>query len=88
MGIFLFGYDTGLGGGVIKLPGFIKDYGIEGSATYKANLSANIVSILQAGAFFGALGAAPFSNWLGRKWTIMVSFSERPFGLSATRARS
>lgn len=72
MGIFLFGYDTGLGGGVIKLPGFIHDFNIHGTPKEVADLSANIVSILQGGAFFGSIGAAPFSNWIGRKWTIML----------------
>jgi hypothetical protein len=47
LGIVLFGYDTGLGGGVLKLPSFIRDFKITGSPTYIANLSANIVSILQ-----------------------------------------
>jgi sugar porter (SP) family MFS transporter len=72
LGIVLFGYDTGLGGGVLKLPSFIRDFGIHGNALYVANLSANIVSILQGGAFFGALGAAPVSNWIGRKWALMI----------------
>jgi MFS family permease len=58
--------------GVLKLPSFIRDFGIEGDATYVANLSANIVSVLQGGAFFGALAAAPVSNAIGRKWSLMI----------------
>ncbi len=72
LGIVLFGYDTGLGGGVLKLPSFIRDFKITGNDTEVANLSANIVSILQGGAFFGALGAAPVSNGIGRKWSLMI----------------
>ncbi|KAF7428968.1 hypothetical protein PC9H_008205 [Pleurotus ostreatus] len=35
-------------------------------------VSSNVVSVLQAGAFFGALGSAPISAKLGRKWTLVV----------------
>jgi hypothetical protein len=28
--------------------------------------------VLQAGAFFGALGSAPISNWIGRRWTLVI----------------
>jgi len=72
MGIILFGYDTGLGGGVIAQPAFIKDMGITETGKPLANIKANIVSILQGGAFFGALGAAPLSNYIGRKRSLLV----------------
>lgn len=69
IGIFLFGYDTGLGGGVINLGSFQKDFGLAGhDSTYKAKLSGNIVAILQGGAFFGALGGAPTEDYIGRKY--------------------
>jgi MFS family permease len=46
----------------------------DGSAnTKKTNeVSSNVVSVLQAGAFFGALGSAPISNRIGRRWTLIV----------------
>jgi MFS family permease len=46
----------------------------DGSAnTKKTNeVSSNVVSVLQAGAFFGALGSAPISNRIGRRWTLVV----------------
>ncbi|WVQ76466.1 hypothetical protein IAR50_006134 [Cryptococcus sp. DSM 104548] len=72
LGILLFGYDTGLGGGVIALPSFATSFKIEGSADYKADLQGNIVAILQGGAFFGAIFAAWMNDWLGRKWSLMV----------------
>ncbi|OCF70909.1 sugar transporter [Kwoniella mangroviensis CBS 8886] len=72
MGIFLFGYDTGLGGGVIALPSFAKDFHISGTKTYVASLQGNIVAILQGGAFFGAIFGAPLEDYLGRKWSLMV----------------
>ncbi|WVQ94086.1 hypothetical protein IAU59_001164 [Kwoniella sp. CBS 9459] len=72
MGIFLFGYDTGLGGGVIAIPSFAKDFNITGSKSHIASLQGNIVAILQGGAFFGAIGGAPLEDYLGRKWSLMV----------------
>lgn len=54
-GIFLFGYDTGIGGGVLVLPTFAADFGITGSKEHVADLQGNVVAILQGGAFFGAI---------------------------------
>ncbi|KAH8091808.1 general substrate transporter [Cristinia sonorae] len=74
-GIMLFGYDTGVGGGVVSQKYFQSHFGLvnlDGSVnTKKSNdISANVVSVLQAGAFFGALGSAPISSAVGRKWTL------------------
>ena len=55
LGIFLFGYDTGIGGGVLVLPTFAADFGIVGSKQHVADLQGNVVAILQGGAFFGAI---------------------------------
>jgi hypothetical protein len=50
MGIFMFGYDTGLGGGLIALPSFSKRFGLSVlKDTELANAKGNIVSILQGG---------------------------------------
>lgn len=35
-------------------------------------VNSNVVSVLQAGAFFGALGSAPMSAAIGRKYTLMT----------------
>jgi hypothetical protein len=35
-------------------------------------VSSNVVAVLQAGAFFGALGSVPLSGKIGRKWTLFV----------------
>lgn len=76
MGIFLFGYDTGLGGGVLKVHSFQQEFGLlaaDGTAVSNiATLSGNIVSILQGGAFFGALFGAPIEDKLGRKIALMI----------------
>ncbi|OBZ72756.1 putative quinate permease [Grifola frondosa] len=76
-GIVLFGYDTGIGGGVVSETYFKTHFGLlnpDGSTnTAKANaVSSNVVSVLQAGAFFGALGSAPLSAAIGRKWSLLI----------------
>ncbi|KAI7158024.1 general substrate transporter [Hortaea werneckii] len=63
----LFGMDIGIIGGVIELPSFKDMYGLSGDDEAQANLSANIVSVMQGGAFFGALLANPLSDRWGRK---------------------
>lgn len=55
MGAVLFGYDTGVAGGVISLESFQHDFGLIGDELKVANLKANVVSVLQAGCFFGAV---------------------------------
>jgi MFS family permease len=67
-GILLFGYDTGITGGVISHPYFQAHFGLTYSNGSKNKaksdeVSSNVVSVLQAGAFFGALGSAPISGW-------------------------
>jgi len=50
MGIFMFGYDTGLGGGLIALPSFSKRFGLNLLKDKPlADAKGNIVSILQGG---------------------------------------
>ncbi|TDL14168.1 MFS general substrate transporter, partial [Rickenella mellea] len=75
-GIVLFGYDTGVAGSVVSQLAFQEHFGLVGpdgkaNKTKVANLSGNVVSVLQAGAFFGALGSAPISSRIGRKATLM-----------------
>ncbi|KAI1756831.1 MFS sugar transporter-like protein [Xylaria castorea] len=69
-----FGWDSGVIGGVIKLDTFVEDYNL-GSAKdiASANLQANIVSVLQAGCFVGALAAYPLADILGRKWCLVYA---------------
>ncbi|KIJ62504.1 hypothetical protein HYDPIDRAFT_169150 [Hydnomerulius pinastri MD-312] len=75
-GIVLFGYDTGIAGGVVSQPFFETNFGLinaDGSVNKAKDneVSSNVVSVLQAGAFFGALGSAPISAWIGRRWTLI-----------------
>ncbi|KAF5380802.1 hypothetical protein D9757_007127 [Collybiopsis confluens] len=76
-GIVLFGYDTGIAGGVVGNIFFQKTFGIadsSGKINVKKNdeVSSNVVSVLQAGAFFGALISAPVSAKFGRKWPLFL----------------
>ncbi|KAL1983817.1 hypothetical protein VTN96DRAFT_9903 [Rasamsonia emersonii] len=69
----LFGMDTGIIGGVLTLPDFKKEFGLDGlDAVAQANLSANLVTVMQAGAFAGALLANPFADKLGRKPGLLI----------------
>ncbi|EXJ56118.1 hypothetical protein A1O7_09049 [Cladophialophora yegresii CBS 114405] len=69
----LFGMDIGIIGGVLTLPDFQDEFGLtEKSKIAKSNLSANLVSVMQAGAIVGALAANPLADWKGRKITIYV----------------
>ncbi|KAG8215660.1 general substrate transporter [Butyriboletus roseoflavus] len=69
-GIVLFGYDAGVAGGVVSQPYFDMQFGAV-TKTQIATVSSNVVSVLQAGAFFGALGSAPISAFFGRRWTLV-----------------
>ncbi|KAF9461704.1 general substrate transporter [Collybia nuda] len=74
-GIVLFGYDTGIAGGVVKAQYFQEHFGLlrpDGQVDEKKNnaVTSNVVSVLQAGAFFGALGSAPLSSKIGRRSTL------------------
>ncbi|KZT57591.1 putative high-affinity glucose transporter of the major facilitator superfamily [Calocera cornea HHB12733] len=70
-GIFVFGFDTSLAGGVIALPGFENDF--LGGQPASADVLSLVVSVLQAGAFVGALCAAPVAELLGRRNSLIVA---------------
>ncbi|KAI5119252.1 hypothetical protein M0805_008803 [Coniferiporia weirii] len=74
-GIVLFGYDTGVAGSVVSQAAFQNHFlaGPDGVINKNdvTNLSGNVVSVLQAGAFFGALGSAPISARIGRRYTLL-----------------
>lgn len=74
LGGMLFGMDTGTIGGVLVLPAFKKQFGLENLGTLEsANLSANIVSALQAGCFCGAVVAWPTADSIGRKTALIIA---------------
>lgn len=74
MGAFIFGYDLAFIGTTITLKPFLADFGLTDAddATLDA-FSANIVSLLQAGCFFGSLAVAPLGDKYGRKPALIVA---------------
>jgi MFS family permease len=74
MGAFVFGYDLAFIGTTITLKPFMKDFHLtHASQSEKDDFSANIVSLLQAGCFFGALAVAPLGDKFGRKSSLFVA---------------
>ncbi|KAF2766127.1 quinate permease [Teratosphaeria nubilosa] len=77
MGSLLFGYDTGVMGSVLALNSFKEDFGLPlgktGFASSRnANISSNVVALLTAGCFFGAIAAAFINEVIGRRYTLMT----------------
>ncbi|GJJ14789.1 hypothetical protein Clacol_009057 [Clathrus columnatus] len=74
-GGMFFGWDTGLIGGILAMDSFKHSFGLdqEENASRLATLNGNIVSVLQAGCFFGSLSSAYVSERLGRKSSLMLS---------------
>jgi MFS family permease len=74
MGAFIFGYDLAFIGTTITLEPFISDFGLENASESTADaFAANIVSLLQAGCFFGSLAVAPLGNRFGRKPSLIIA---------------
>ncbi|EMD91915.1 hypothetical protein COCC4DRAFT_174740 [Bipolaris maydis ATCC 48331] len=69
----LYGYDTGTISGIIAMPYWKKEFSTEPDYSITASQDSLIVSILSAGTFFGALTAAPFGDFLGRRWGLIIS---------------
>ncbi|KAG1738437.1 general substrate transporter [Suillus paluster] len=74
LGSIFFGWDTGLMGGILTLKSFQNYFGINKlSASAQANFNGNIVSIMQAGCFFGVLLTGWASSRFGRKRSLIAS---------------
>jgi sugar porter (SP) family MFS transporter len=64
----LFGVDAGIIGGVLVMPDFKREFGLDQKdKNALANLSGNLVTTMQAGAVAGALLSSPFADRKGRK---------------------
>ncbi|KZF26083.1 general substrate transporter [Xylona heveae TC161] len=78
-GGILFGYDTGTIGGILAMDAWRKQFSTghinpkDGLPDVTASQSSEIVSILSAGTFFGALTAAPFADFMGRRLALIAS---------------
>lgn len=70
----MIGYDSAFIGQTIELHSFRDEFHFEKWSITEQNLvKANIVSLYQAGAFFGALFAYPIGFYCGRKWGLWIA---------------
>lgn len=75
----MIGYDSAFIGTTLALPSFVEEFRFAEMDPADLNLTkANIVSVYQAGAFFGAFGAYASSHYIGRRkslilWVLIVS---------------
>lgn len=86
-------YDTGTIGGIIAMPQWLKTFSTGtvddlGNPAITAAQSSLIVSILSAGTFFGALGAAPLADFIGRRLALIVTLCIFSFGVILQTASS
>ncbi|KAK0945139.1 hypothetical protein LTR29_003486 [Friedmanniomyces endolithicus] len=68
IGGFLFGYDSGIIGGVLTMTSFEKDFRY--GATDRTTVSSLAVSLQQLGAFVACFAIWPVTHRFGRKWAI------------------
>lgn len=69
----IIGYDSGFIGGTVSLASFQSEFGLDKmSPGAKANVEANVVSVFQAGAYFGCLMFYPVGEILGRKAGLII----------------
>ncbi len=64
-------------GSVLALTSFKKDFGLPTDSSgfashHNAQVSSNVVSLLTAGCFFGAIGAAFLNDRFGRRYSLML----------------
>ncbi|KIH89734.1 quinate permease [Sporothrix brasiliensis 5110] len=87
----MIGYDSAFIGTTIALPSFIAEFNLASySDSKRALISANIVSVYQAGAFFGSLAAYASSYFIGRRkslWLFSVLFIAGAGGMLAANAQ-
>jgi sugar porter (SP) family MFS transporter len=69
LGGLLFGFDTGVVGGIVAMQTFKDDYGL--TPENESAIQGNCVALLQAGCFFGVITMAFITDKLGRKKAII-----------------
>ncbi|KAJ0269082.1 hypothetical protein COL940_012801 [Colletotrichum noveboracense] len=73
-GALLFGMDMGIIGGVLTMDSFKKEYGLmDQPKAVLASLEGNVVSVIQAGAFAGALLSMWLANRVGRRFSLIIA---------------
>lgn len=69
----MIGYDSAFIGTTLALPSFVSEFKLNEMDPGKLALTkANIVSVYQAGAFFGSFGAYASSYYLGRRYSLLI----------------
>ena len=84
-GGFLYGYDTGTISGILDMGYFKQTFGknqTDGTYLLESSDKGLIVSILSAGTFFGALLGYPSSDFLGRRWGLILACSIFAIGVA------
>ncbi len=71
----MIGYDSAFIGTSISLASFKEEFGLTATENLSKLefLTGNIVSLYQAGCFFGALAGYPVGYFLGRKWGLVLA---------------
>ncbi|EFX03061.1 major facilitator superfamily transporter monosaccharide [Grosmannia clavigera kw1407] len=74
----LFGYDTGTISGILAMRYWMTSFSTghinsKGELDVTTSQSSAVVSILSAGTFFGALGTPFIADFIGRRWSLIVS---------------
>ncbi|KAH7107187.1 sugar transporter [Auriculariales sp. MPI-PUGE-AT-0066] len=71
-GIVLFGYDTGIGGGVVAQATFVEEFMPPNpTKAYKTRIAQNVVAVLQAGACLGSICAPFITGRFGRRYSLL-----------------
>lgn len=70
-GGMLFGWDTGLIGGILTMSSFQQSFALDKTSKNFSNLQGNIVSILQGGCFFGAASSFYLGDRLGDRKSVV-----------------
>lgn len=77
----IIGYDSGFIGGTVSLASFQNEFDMAlMSSSKKTSIESNVVSVFQAGAFFGALFFYPIGEIWGRKLGLILSAFLLAFG--------
>ncbi|KAK5119140.1 hypothetical protein LTR85_007754 [Meristemomyces frigidus] len=73
LGSMLFGFDTGIAGAVTSTESFKASFGLTHDALKTVYVQSNVVAVLNAGAFFGALVPSFLGRRLGRPHTLALA---------------
>lgn len=85
----IIGYDAGFIGGTVSLASFREDFGMNSMPVAEQNLiNANVISVFQAGAFWGCLFMYPLGELVGRKIGLSLSGFLLVFGAAISLAAS